>query len=499
MLAEGLIWEGEKVCLRCPYRKGADRFFYDMVTRWLVPGKELEVISFIARREEGYLVAEITLELDANDLLWAEQNSTFLEKEILLGVSSLYHAKKILELKGLSSDEKLVFVQDRIAALVRRFPKQVDYDIFTDMHRLFLSTGEGFHAVRGARELCRIVSVLYHFRKGLAERRTRCVRIKCKQSTLQTPYGPKGVISVFGALNFVKEHELFEERHFRSALPEGVSLVPGSYFSYDDRGMGRFYAEVIGKSESRALEGFLRKEVASRIEQLVPPVFMPRNEEEVMRNILALAGQLKFIRDLPQMMISFDEQEENKLLFTVIIVGLQLPENLEGSSFVVERRKIVGKLRKKYPKEALVLRAKVPTTLREDYSIDFLQVRKNLVEEVEEVFGPVRDYNGGMIAKQAENFMALKEMVGEADTLLLQNFFHAICPSQMSATLAPKYLKILFEMLLKIIETGEKQKRDEGRMRFIVGKGELETSSPLACFQLRVQDKFFFGLILTFA
>jgi len=511
-----VVWDGGKVSLVCEYRKGVDRFFYDLVTKWLVPDKELEVCRFSVEKEDGILRACITLELEgAQDIAWARHNAPFLEKEILLGASSLYHAKRILELRGLSSNEKIALVQDRIGALVRRFPGYFDYDIFPEMHHLFLSAGEEFKAVRGARELGRIVSVLYHFRKELEEAVAkspgrRHIYIKCKKTILQSPFGPKEVFSIFVCLNFIKEHELFEERHFLAALPEKMQCVPDSYFACDGDGMQRFYVEVAGNGDPKGLEAFLRKEIGTRIKQLVPPVFMPRNEEEVMRNVLTLSNQLKFLRDIPQMMISFDEQTEDKFFFTVVLVRLLLPESLKidevlkGSNLSIDRVKIVGQIRRKYPKEAVVLRAKVPTSpfLREDYSVDFLKVRKKLLKEVEQVFGPVRDYNGGMIAKQRENFVALRTLLGkegEPHPLLLQNFFHAIFPAHKSATLAPKHLKILFEMLLKVIEKGKMQERVEDGMQFMVGKGErdLSISTHLLSFQLQVQDTPFFGLILT--
>ena len=49
---------------------------------------------------------------------------------------------------------------------------------------------------------------------------------------------------------------------------------------------------------------------------------MPRNEEEVMRNILILSEQLKLVRDLPQIIVSFDEQTDKYVSFTVILLRI---------------------------------------------------------------------------------------------------------------------------------------------------------------------------------
>jgi hypothetical protein len=76
------------------------------------------------------------------------------------------------------------------------------------------------------------------------------------------------------------------------------------------------------------------------------------------------------------------------------------------------------------------------------------------------VIGSVRDYNGGMISKQNENFMSLKGEMPELaskHSLLLQNFFYSIFPIEQSATLDPKIIKNLFLMLLDAVE-----KKEEG-------------------------------------
>ena len=104
---------------------------------------------------------------------------------------------------------------------------------------------------------------------------------------------------------------------------------------------------------------------------------MPRNEEEVMRNILVLSQQLRFLRDIPQMIISFEEQTDTELSFTVILVRLLHPDSRpieELFRFSIDRVKVVGQLRRKIPKEAVVMRARIMSEqfMREDYSVDLL-------------------------------------------------------------------------------------------------------------------------------
>lgn len=535
-----------EISLVAHYRRGLAKFFYDMLTRWLIPGKSLEPDLYFFTQYQGYAIAELQFQLETtHDLIWAKHNLPFLEREMLLGANSFYHAKKILEMKGLTLDEKTTFIQEKITAMLHRFPDHFDYDIFEEMQYLLIATKEEFKALRQPAEISRIVFTLYQFRKSLEKkiaknRVRRHLCLKLKKTFLHTPFGLKEVLSIFVGLNFLKEHEIFEERHFLAALRNflpGVRSIPGSYFAFDGDKIHRFYLEVeketglsFSLAELKELEKGLPSEIRSRVEQLVPPIFMPRNEEEVMRNILILSKQLKFIRDLPQMIISFDEQNDTELSFTVILVRIVHPESLSikkllGSSNLAEnisidRIKVVGMMRRKYPKEATVMRVRLPTEpfWREDFSVDLIHARLQLVREMENILGEVRDYNGGMIAKQSENFDALKKELGEIaskHSLLLQNFFHSIFPVQLSTTCDPILLKILFEMFLETLESSKettvlKTKKANDSVFVVIKLQNIDlkqkilhqieqfgfSSGEILSVQMQIFDSFYLGLIL---
>jgi hypothetical protein len=188
-----------------------------------------------------------------------------------------------------------------------------------------------------------------------------------------------------------------------------------------------------------------------------------------MRNILTLSQQIKFIRDIPQMFITFDEQTHSHLFFTVILVRViiadsPLIQDLFHSAdtfmeYEHDRCKIIGYLRKKYKKEATVFRLKVPKEqfLRRDHSIDLYKARQAVVSEISNVLGEVRDYNGGMISKQNELLSRVRELLKgtkKYNDLLLENFFYSLNPVIMRTVLEPEDLKKLFLMLLESISDG---------------------------------------------
>lgn len=539
------------ISLICLPRKNVGMFFYNMVCRWLIPGKNLDIaLSFSTNfKQDGreYTVSELVLSLECvQDLECAKRNLPFLEREILIGAKSFYHARRILEMKGLTLDDKTALIQEKVASFVRRFPKMFDYDIFNEMQSFLVSSKETFKGARQPAEISRIICTLYRFRKMLEQRiaqmeAKRHLCLKLKRAYLHTPFGSKEVLSIFIGLNFLNEHELFEERHVLSALSHfipGIRSIPGSYYSIEDRNeqIHALYLEVekesgslFSPSEFSLLSRDLMAEVRKRIEQLVPPIFMPRNEEEVMRNILILSQQLKYLRDIPQMIISFDEQTDTELSFTVVIVRLLQPEctpitELFQSSPLAhnisfDRVKIVGRLRRKIPKEAAVFRVRLASEnfMREDYSVDLFRARLHLVKKIEEIVGEVRDYNGGMISKQSENFLLLKKQMGRVASkhaLLLQNFFHSIFPVQLSTTLDPHLLRILFSLLLETLRNPKEsvtlKSKKASDFLFVMVKfqdfslkqkifNQLERlklpSNELLTVQMQIFDSFYLGFI----
>jgi len=121
-------------------------------------------------------------------------------------------------------------------------------------------------------------------------------------------------------------------------------------------------------------------------------------------------------------------------------------------------------IRKRYPKEAVVLRLRMPTKglVRRDHSIDLLQARKKVGEKLTELFGEFRDYNGGMLATQMKAFEGLCESLGnisDEKRFLLENYFHAI-PSDKINLSPTRDLKELFLLLTEALGAAS-DKEDE--------------------------------------
>jgi hypothetical protein len=479
--------------LLCDSRRNAFKFFYEMLSCWLIPGERIEVVLFYATdflipsysEDHLYTLCETILRVESEEEYQIiQKNLPTISSEIKLGVSSAYYARKILEIKGFTADEKTAMIQEYITYLVKRLPHQFDNDVITEMQHVLVKCRDDFKAVRESRHMSRIISVHYLFRRGIQEEikkapKKRQLKLKFLKTRLHLQEGHKHVLGICVGLNFLKDTEVFEERHLLKAiknyLPQ-IESVENSFF-VNMRGFDQIcllYLEIaktdgsdFSMQEVSRLRQVLPNDLKDRIEHLMHPVFMPRNEEEVMRNILVLSKQIKYLKDIPQVIISFDEQSDNSLIFTIILLrivragDLSIQEMFEREratmKYVHDRVRKVDMVRKRYPKEVSVFRVKLAkeSFLRRDHSINLYKARRYVVEELTRVVGEFRDYNGGMISKQNELLSQVRGLLvdnAKYNELMLENFFYSLTPVIMRSVLEPFPLKELFLMMIEALD-----------------------------------------------
>ncbi|MBI5273391.1 MAG: hypothetical protein HY861_05345 [Chlamydiia bacterium] len=541
------------VLLLCKYRLNACNFFYDMISRWLLPQKRVNVELFFASdvrlphlSDDVLSVAEIVIHLkSAQDVEEVRRNCHAIETEIRLGIVSNYHARRILEFKGLSADGKTAMIQEKIGSLIQSHSKDFDRGIFMQMQQFLITCREEFKNARDYHHISRIISNLYSLRKVLKQNvvsapAKRHVVVKFLKTRLEVGKGIKErpVLGVLVGLNFLREHELFEVEHLVFALQKQiplVRLVEDSPFVDRENGeqVQTIYLEMEKESgvdftleEVNLLRIALPEQIRANIERLTHPIFMPRNEEEVLRNIMTLSRQIRFVTDKPQAILSFDEQQGNDLCFTVILVRSILEGEpsiqdlfMRASTdlrFFADRVRHVGQLRKKYIKEATLFKILISNEpfLRGDRSVDFYKAREYILNEVSRIVGEVRDFNGGMIHKQGELLSAFKASLGkisEAQGLLIENFFYSLMPLEMRSALDTDPLKHLFLLFLQARKTDLLQRKQDAKRAMAVTplydarmRAQLlarleELAVPahqLVSFQLDVDDAEFSGYLL---
>lgn len=470
------------------FRPNVFRFFFEMVSHWLVPGKRLNVLLIYATDfrlpDYGstiYTLCEVMIQVsNAEELKQIKQNLPMVEAEIRLGMESSYYARRILEIKGLSADDKTAMIQEYISYLIQRLPKFFDAELLTEMQHVLVICRDEFKATRNSRHLSRIIGIQYHFRQMLNE--ALIVAPSMRHLTLklfQVRSQNHKALALNVGINFLKDNEVFEQRHLLNAIQTyipNVKAVDNTFFA-NRRGNDKIctlYLEVekedgtsFTAKEIQTLRRELPRDLKDRIEYLMHPIFMPRNEEEVMRNIVSLSQQIKFVRDLSQVFISFDEQTHAHLFFTVIVVRIITPDSQPIADlfkktdtfikYIHDRCKTVGILRKKYAKEATVFRVKFAKDqfLRSDHSINLYEARQAVVLELHRVIGEFRDFNGGMISKQSQTLTAIKKVLKEHtkyNELLLENFFYSLSPVIMRTVVDPLAFSKLFNYFTNAME-----------------------------------------------
>jgi hypothetical protein len=542
------------ILLLCKYRLNACHFFYDMISRWLLPNKRVNVELFFASdvrlphlSEDLLSVAEIVIYLkSAQEVEEARRNMHQIETEIRLGVVSHYHARRILEFKGLSTDGKTAMIQEKISSLIQSHSKDFDTGIFSQMQQFLVTCPEDFKNQRDYHHISRIISNLHALRKFLKQGREalpakRHISVKFFKTHLSKGRDEKIVLGILMGLNFLSEHEVFTEEQLMSAVRKQIPtarLVEGSSFSdrITDPGQETLYLEIekadfsdFNLEEVQQLRFKLPDQIKAHIEQLARPIFMPRNDEEVLRNIMALSRQLHTSRDIPQVIISFEEQKNEELLFTVILLRLieeggasvqtLLAPCAHQFKYIPDRVRHVGQVRRKI-KEASVFRVAVVSScfLRSDRSIDLYKARSHVLKTLTSVFGEVRDYNGGMIYKHIEQINSLKAALGrlgESDPLLIEKFFYSLAPLEMRTSMDTESLKQLFLLLTQAAKPDVRKKdcvfkQDARRVMVVFSHGDSafkkhlsEKLEPLAIpahqlvsFSFENRDLFYTGYLL---
>ena len=518
------------VSLLCPsdFTHGVGRYACDTLTRWLIPGTLLNISSvrslkftFVSCPEKLLFFHQVLLDIESDEqLAIAMSNKENLEKEIRLSILAVRHARNIVSVKKLSPEQKKAMVEESIASVlsgsiknlsanvfdqmqnfwlhlsaedkikqlqeqfspyVEQRPKIFDRDIFHEIKHSLLLLNNQFTGMRDLRHVSRLISYQYLFRKTLLP---ACMKspherhLSLKISKLHATLG------IAGAMNVLRENELFEERHIIEAIscciPQ-IRKVENSVIldrrSHDP--IRFFYLEIekrdgsiFSREEIRELKKNLPHELKASVENVLHPVLMPRNEEEIMRNIFLLSQQLKYLNDLPQVIISFNAQTEQQLQFTVILLRIlreddpSLADIFSKASTGLKMEELevkkVGLLRKRYPKEANVFKVSLDKKpfLRKDYTIDLFKARQSVSFELNAIFNGIRDFNGGILSKQQEvfqEFRGLIQVTSADNDFLLENFFYSITPPLRQTLILPSSLKTSFSLMQEVLNADYKQ------------------------------------------
>lgn len=375
---------------------------------------------------------------------------------------------------------------DLLIKITNRYPQSLDSEALHELNRLMAFPPVEFRRQRSSRHTLKIAYSQYLIQRDLIQTQRlfpekRHLRLRIIKGKLQFLFGTKQVLGLILGFCSKERYEILDESHIlKSAsryLPN-VRTVKRSFYSYHDfqENLRLLYVELektegipFSEEELTILKQKLPQELENRVEKLVPSLFTTQNEEELIKNILILGRELKYVNELPQAMIFFEEQLNSALIFSVIIARI-VKENVKTShgpaSFDFEgqakclfaRSQRIGYLRKSYLKEALILRLEIPKLphfFRTDSSINLYLAREKVAALIEQKIGEFRDYNGGIILKRQELIAQLKQIFNEEIQFypdLLENIFYSITPTEMQVLLPLKTLEVFLDLFFKELQ-----------------------------------------------
>lgn len=378
-------------------------------------------------------------------------------------------------------EQKILSLNHKLEQLVNRFPKIFDSFIFKDRDRLLAFFEPEFIHKRSVDHLLRFITSLYIKKKNLLKilpysSKTRFIEVRFLPTKLDFPFVSKRVIGVLVQISLNNRYELFDQDHLLKALQSFIPhlrIVKGSIYSFQapQDSIKTIYVEFektgnlfLTLKERQLLLNEVREEIANRVERLVPAVFMTRNQEEILRNILTLSQEIQLPTDCPQVMISFETQKAEEFVFNLIYVRIEnrnsLPiENLLNQKaqfgvWTLERKQLVKYLNQ-HSIFAYVFRILLPPVgfiVRNDGALNFFSARTHIANHLKMCMGEFRDFNGGILIKQEETLLSLKQHLPEVMSEMIENLYYSITPIEMQAILGLNLLKTMVTLFLKILE-----------------------------------------------
>jgi hypothetical protein len=506
------------------YAEGAGRYLRDALSQWLIPGKFLESSGSLAMHftfdtlpsHRYFLAREMLHVIDPIELEAIRLALPKLLDEMRINILSVVHARHIASLRSISLDQKNLIIQENLASLLnvqdrqhtlfdqmqglltklsaeekmhlvhknltlfsRSRTKMFHRETFAEMHNYISLFPNVFASQREARHISRLIAYQYLFKKAIQEKiqkfpTERQVSVKIVRAELA---GGKEATGVLIGFNLLRETERLEMKQILTAirrqLPD-VGPIADSYIANRrDPHVQFFYLEVeklshapLTPTEIALLRETLPTELTKEIATGSHPIFMPRNEEEILRTLVELSRQIRFVRDMPHITIHYEKQSDDELSFTILLVRLIRPDETTLSQKIheapltirldIEDVRQVGMIKNKYIKEAAVLRATLKKGLffRKDHSVDLLRARQKVVYELSLILGEFRDYNGGMILKQDEALASLRTALSPLSLdqeFLLENYFYSLRPAIMQTIHDSSVLVAHFQLLLDLL------------------------------------------------
>ncbi|MBM3196929.1 MAG: hypothetical protein FJZ61_02975 [Chlamydiae bacterium] len=438
---------GVSMYLLSKERDGLSHYFFTQCSTALLPGHITPLERFFSSnvRLEGFdgaltlIEAYVVFQTQSAFVLFNENLDRFME-EVRRGCEKQDVLERILERKRGGANRVYLLLQDLLEPLKNRFSFS-SHLMEKFLRRFWVEFNERIEGAplekKWKKWFVRYVFLqkqIRNFEEGPAVEKEHKVQVffigakedrKTLGLALYLPLAP---------------NEVFELKHLKKSLQlihPSIDVDESSFVRLHHDSI--FLVEIKTHLERFEIERGLRFTLTSSIERYVHQVFMPRNEEDVMRRIVTLCNEISSKEDIPQVAIHFERQYESYLSYLVLIVKPYDTTPIERLTAI--RKQGIGvhleATRRFYQKlveiEASTVRIDIDLKgfIRADHSIDSLKVRAHITDFLKKIFPNFRDYNGGMISKQIDNLRLFKGLLKDHDETYLENFFLSLQPVEI--------------------------------------------------------------------
>lgn len=490
-----------------PDKPWASRFFHFMATKAVIPSCSLHpelyaaVTARVGNCKDRVLIGYCSLDIPQK-YGWMEKEKDFFTHQVKAGLLSERAAFGVMQLGATNKEERLASLEEKLVHYLSVFFKE-EMTQYHLMAKQFICQVEDFWIKE--RDLFAVLKIIMRL-IGFSHRLSFPSRfdpasflLKSYKLSTNTALGPITVIGVCLAIELQTDFHLF-----RQNLLEDILASEQIDFAFKTKSLVRLstqnprhlllYFEFFPKSESQKWVNKIHAALEKAICPMVHPLFVQRNEEELLRYSVVLANQVKSKKDVPHVAILFDRYSHREIHFSAAIVlmssvALQSHDkwmlHIEMTpSLKLEKWRSLGDKTTKWQKELFIITGVLPTEnyLRPDYTVDFFAARAQFLESLERVFGVCRDYNGAMMAEERKSYdeLAMHFSQDSLKKTFFERFFCALAPAEARLIYREEILT-LFEMVCTITSQKKELLFSEDR-KFVVStlaRQEIFTCSSL--------------------
>lgn len=394
-------------------------------------------------------------------------------------------SKSVNPSRGLYQDNLRDQIKAHLYSLYKNLEEKWDDSLEIVLNFWILSISlqhEEFISLRGTESIARLVFETNQMKKKLEreisiDSSIRHMEVQFSPLWIISPFTSKEVVSCLLGIQLDESEEILTKQGILSAI-QGCSdhatlLDCSRILSIPNAPIQLFYLELTMSGESLPKfyedlgfkEKFLRA-IEERIQSIVPPLFMHRNEEEIYRDLLTLRKEISSSSDLPQVMVFYDKHSLGKIVFNVLMVRTirnhsdseisPLNKTLSGAYIHDGQVYQLGKIGEDGSIQGNVFQISlfnISKFQRKNYAVDYYAARREIIYFLNQRVGEVRDFNGGMLIKQGERLLELKEAFSEFSLNhleFIENFFYSIRPIEKQAILPMSFLRCFFSSFMEL-------------------------------------------------